>query len=191
MRFPDHSNGENIIETYGKAEILYKHGKKIMRFNKHTIGYDYDIEKYELIKDLFKGDVLNIGLGMGTSVNTILNNPNVNSLIVYEIEEDIIGLYNKLHTNEKLTIHNLNAFTNIPSGKFDCILYELFIYNEEIYNKSINYINLMKTHLKKDGIIVLEYNEYFLEIAKNYTYDIITNGKTGLGRRNQWIVINN
>ena len=92
--FPDYSARESIIETRGNVELLIKVDKKIMRFNKILWGEEDSKVYYEMITAYMTGRVLNIGLGMGNSADVILAQPAVTQYLAYEIEADIVAIYN-------------------------------------------------------------------------------------------------
>lgn len=168
MVFHDYTSQETPILTIGYAELLYKNNKKILRFKKSTHGTEDDIVKYDTIKDLIKGRVLDVGLGMGNSVDMILSVEDVTELIVYEIENDIIQVYEQTHdSDERLIIENKNAFDHKPTGLFDVILYELEYQPLYYYTEAGKYLDWCKDHLTESGKIILWYKVNSNILAKS------------------------
>ena len=167
IKFSDYSDQEEIIRTVGDAELLYKAGKKIMRYKKSTYGKEKEISNYNIIKDLMKGKVLNVGLGMGQSADVILAQKAVKELISQEIEPDIANLY-KEEKGDNHKIQVVDAHKGKPKEKFDVILYELFINDQKTHDEAMTYITHAKDNMLKDeGIILLRYDRYANLLAMN------------------------
>lgn len=162
VEFPDTSAQEEMIRVVGNVELLRKRGKKIVRFKKSTYGSEDDIPKYDKIKELFSGRVLNIGLGMGNSIDMILSRAEVTELIAYELEQDFIDLYNAEHPtpDPKLSLTLADAHAQKPTGDFDVVLYELEFGTRSLFNKAKTYLTWAWQHLKAGGSIVLPYSIY-------------------------------
>lgn len=157
--FPDYSAQEEPIATFGKAELLKKAGVKIMRFNRKTWGTENDVDRYNLIKEFITGKVVNVGLGMGTSADVILSVGSVTELISYELEQDIVDLFNDQHEQDnRHDIRVQDAHENKPDGNFDVILFELLCINSGMYLGAKDYLEWCKDHLTANGCVILEYN---------------------------------
>jgi len=193
MGFPDYSAQEEIIRKIGDAELLYKAGKKILRFKKKIYGIEIMKDDYTLLTPYFNGDVLNIGLGMGNSIQTILSCASVDSVLCYEIEQDIIDIYiAEYGDNDKLTIICADAMETKPDGIFDVILYELPLETEQLFNGANDYIVWGQSHLKDGGYIILPDNVYTRRLILTYAQTFNINYLSRLrGRVNEqkWIVM--
>ena len=168
VKFPDYSDGEEIIRTVGKAELLYKHGKKILRFNKIQWNSDNDKENYAAVKDIMKGRVLNIGLGNGLSAQMILDTE-ITELISYESEQDITDMYNArvediededFKSDVRHIITTKDAIVDKPTGNFDVIYYEICMDSPTTYDDAKRYIQWALTKLNRNGFILLNFSNY-------------------------------
>lgn len=188
MSFPDHGDMEEIIREVGNAELLYKAGKKILRFNKSTWGKEDNEEKYALLESFATGRILDVGLGMGISVDVLLGE-SVTEMICYEIEENLVEMYQlegEKSSSEKLSIINEDAWENKPEGEFDLVLYEIQVSNQALYDNALSYVEWALEHSTR---VIIEDNVYtrmmINEIDANPMY--ISSG-SGLGEKRRWIV---
>lgn len=191
MNMADHTAQEEIISACGDAELLWKRGRKIVRYKKKTWGREDDEERYASVEFAIRGDVLNVGMGAGNSVNMML--PRSNSVVAYETEQDLIDLYvQTFGTNEKLTIVNADAFENKPEGSFDVIFYEIEIYSQETFDRSTSYLEWGISHLKEGGIIILPYNTETKTLSESFlsSCNITTIERgSGLGKSRVFIIL--
>ena len=190
ISFPDYSAQEEMIECCGDAELLYKSGKKIMRYQMTTYGCEGDCENYDLIKSYMTGSVLNIGLGMGNSVDMILDTE-ITDLIVYEIEQDIIDLYESFHSDERLTIYTEDAFENKPEQTFDIILFEVGVTENNLTDIQ-DYLTWAFQNLNANGYLIIPYDRYYSVLIEDYgkSLSYITKG-SGMSEQNIWILCQN
>ena len=109
--------------------VLKKKNELIMKLNEKEIQGTYNI-----IKNAY-GKVGIVGLGLGYSVQEIINNPRVDSIIVYELSNEIIDIYkNNFMDNPKVTIIHGDAFKAQPE-KFDTFFCDIYAY--ELSNKVV------------------------------------------------------
>lgn len=75
-----------------------------------------------------KGDVLISGLGLGMALKIALNKPEVKSVEVVEISEDVINLVGKHFKDERLVIYHANILDwKPPKGKkYDTIWHDIW-----------------------------------------------------------------
>lgn len=190
---PDYSDQEELIEVIGKAELLYKNGKKILRYEKHTWGSEDYSKILDFIKPYLTGRILDVGLGMGISLEKIVENDNFSEVIVYEKEENIISIYQNTHeSNDNITIINDDAFENKPDSFFDCILFELKDFVPFNYQDCKDYLSWSKDHLDSGKYFIMDYSQASESLANEFTdyfnLSYITNGLR-LGRKTLWIVM--
>ncbi len=118
---------ESVQET--DEIVLQKNDKIIMKLNEKEIQGTYNMTKNAY------GDVGIVGLGLGYSVQELLNNPKVNSIIVYELSNQIIEIYkNNFADNSKITIIQGDAFKAQPK-KFDTFFSDIYTY--ELNNRVV------------------------------------------------------
>lgn len=190
---PDYSDQEEIIQEIGKAELLYKNGKKILRYGKHTWGTEDYSNILDFIKPYLTGRILDVGLGMGISLDKVIENDNFSEVIVYEKEIDIVSIYDNTHEpNENIDIKNEDCFQNKPDGFFDCILFELKDFIPFNYQDCKDYLNWAKDHLESGKYFIMDYSKASESLANEFTdhfnLSYITNGLR-LGRETLWIVM--
>ena len=154
--FPDTGPQEETIRTIGNAELLFKRGVKILRFNKARWGSDDDGFKYGYLAPYLYGRVLHLGVGLGLSLDAILDSGDVTEILAYEWEQDIADIYTEEHSSDpRLTIEVADAHTNKPSGTFDLCLYELMTNNEIEYLKTKEYLQWIWQRMNSGGYLIL------------------------------------
>ncbi len=177
MDFPDYSAQEEIISTSGDAELLYKHGVKTVRYKKTYWTEQGDKEKYELIKYLMKGKVLDVGMGAANSTKMILKK-GVTSLKSFELIQDLVDLYNLDPESGNHSIKLKNFHANKPIGKFDVILYELSFDSQASYDEASAFLDWAVDHLENGGKIIIPFDKYSNALVKtraDYSYEYISN----------------
>jgi len=123
---------------------------------------------FNAVKSYIKGDVLEIGAGIGVNTNLILQNPEVSSLIAVEPDESLSRqiIENVEEDTSKVTVHTGFIHDISISKKFDTIIYIDVI--EHIKNDNEE-LSRAKLHLKEGGhliILVPAYNFLFSPFDK-------------------------
>ena len=124
---------------------------------------------YNSVKHFIKGDLLEVGAGIGVNTNLILqNNTDVRSIIAIEPDKSLANqiLGNIQGNSSKVTV--LNGFLDdlSPDQKFDSIIYIDVLEHIEHDHEEIN---KAKLHLKDGGyliILVPAYNFLFSPFDK-------------------------
>lgn len=121
-----------------KLELSYN-DKAYMEFSPKEVQ-----GSFEAIRKV-KGKVGIVGLGMGYFLQEVLDKEDVEEIIVYEIDEDIINLYEaNFGKNEKVTIINVDAF-EAEKESFDYLFVD--IYGYELSKDVVeHYIKFNKLH---------------------------------------------
>lgn len=105
----------NILELHGPDNIW-------MRISPMEIESSYMFIKYA------KGKIGVVGLGLGYITQELAKKVNVDEVIVYEKEQDVIDLYySNFESNEKIKIINKDAF-EADSEKFDYFYVDIYEY---------------------------------------------------------------
>ncbi|MDQ0150840.1 hypothetical protein ACFO6R_11915 [Eubacterium multiforme] len=113
---------ENEEEFSVKIPELKNNDNYVMRISPKEIESSYGIIKYA------HGKVGVVGLGLGYVVQEMAKNNKVSEIIVYEINDDIIKLYEKnFEKNEKIKIIKEDAF-NVRGEKFDYFYVDIYGY---------------------------------------------------------------
>jgi len=174
VEFPDHSAQEEMIHVIGNAELLWKgsgvNKRKILRYGKSTWGRsEDDLEMYKMLKPYATGRVLNVGLGMGTSAEKLLEKTEITEFIAYELEGDIISMYNWRATPDgRTSILQQDAHVHKPTGNFDVILYELQMNSQEWYDQAKVYLQWAYNHLTPEGLIILPHNRFSEALVREF-----------------------
>ena len=114
------SSGPIDIIDHGQQVILYNNGDRWMVFNKEN---NKEIHEMYSSYDLAYGDVLVSGLGFGILALWLCNKPEVSSVTVVEISEDVIKLFKDANVvPEKLKIINDNMVTYNTDIEYDVLL---------------------------------------------------------------------
>ncbi|MGG7143015.1 hypothetical protein ACQPVP_06075 [Clostridium nigeriense] len=105
----------NVLELHGPNNIW-------MRISPIEIESSYMFIKYA------KGKVGVVGLGLGYVVQELAKKKDIDEVIVYEIEKDIIDLYNSnFEENKKIKIINKDAF-EAEGEEFDYFYVDIYEY---------------------------------------------------------------
>jgi spermidine synthase len=131
------SFGSVDIIDHGSHFALYNNGDVWMSYEK---GGDTEIRQMYSSYDLAYGDVLISGLGFGILALWLCSKPEVDSVTVVEISEDVIKLFKE--SNEcpkKLTIINDNMVEYNTDKKYDVLL--LDHYERQSFDWRIKDIN--------------------------------------------------
>jgi hypothetical protein len=114
------SSGPIDVIDCGDYFTLYSNGDRWMVYNK-----DKDLEIKEMYSsyDLAHGDVLISGLGFGILALWLCNKPEVNSVTVVELSEDVVKIFKESNNiPEKLNIIIDNMITYTTEKEYDVLL---------------------------------------------------------------------
>ncbi len=143
---------ENYLSTFvvGKEYvILYdKHNKKTM-----MSSHEFEMITNQKFLDNAKGDVLIFGLGLGLVIHPLLEDDNVKSITIVEIDSELIDEVFPIIISKdnkcKVNIIFENAFDFKTENKYDTIYFDIwsvidksaFIEMKELSNKFRNNLN--------------------------------------------------
>jgi hypothetical protein len=114
------SCGSVDIVDHGDYFALYNNGDRWMVYNKDK---DFEIKEMYSSYDLAYGNVLVSGLGFGILALWLCSKPEVDSVTVIEMSEDVIKLFKDSNiVPEKLTIINDNMITYNTDKEYDVLL---------------------------------------------------------------------
>ncbi|MBE6063761.1 MAG: hypothetical protein E7207_09490 [Clostridium butyricum] len=118
---------------------LLENDKCIMKLDIREIQSDYEAIKFA------KGKVGVVGLGLGYIVQEIAKKSDVHEIVVYEISNEVIEMYNEnFEKNDKIRIIQGDAF-KAQSEKFDFFFVD--IYNYKLTSKVVeDYKKFNKLH---------------------------------------------
>lgn len=170
----------NIKESFlGKAKISYNEGTYYL-YNGDTKWMSLTENNLHQVAELYSsydqayGDVLISGLGFGILPLWICNKPEVKSVTVIEISQDIIELFTSLNTvPDKMNIINKDILSFTTKEKYDCLLldhYEVQDWSWKLNNmkqvcNNINHDIFWAWSLEKDYLVQYFdiYNTYLFE----------------------------
>jgi len=113
---------DNAIGTEMEYISLKKNDQELMKLSPMEIQSSYNFIKFA------KGRVGIVGLGLGYVVQELLKKEEVEEIVVYEIEKDIIYLYiNNFGLDKRVKFINKNAF-EAKSEKFDFFYVDFYYY---------------------------------------------------------------
>jgi hypothetical protein len=121
------SKGDMEISVYNKQYLLYRNGKRENFLDTKT---NKSIKEMYSSYDLAYGDVLISGIGFGHLALWIANKPEVKSVKVLEISQDILDVFlenNNLPNNITIEVADVEEY--ITEDKYDCILLDHYEYN--------------------------------------------------------------
>jgi len=106
------------------------------------------------------GDVLTLGFGMGFILQPLMVKPEVKSITVVELEQEVLDLCaSQLKLNEKVRIIKADALEWIPDMKFD-VIYDDCDYQPELIRKwelkgvHTDNRDRLSPWLKNDGLFI-------------------------------------
>jgi hypothetical protein len=114
------SKGSIDIEESFEGFVLHNDGNPWMTVSKHSDG---QIKELYSSYDLAYGDVLVSGLGFGILALWLCNKPEVKSVTVLEISQDVIDLFldiNDVPKNLNIINYNINEYNT--DNFYDCLL---------------------------------------------------------------------
>ena len=109
------------------------------------------------------GDVLLLGFGLGFILIPIMNKPEVTSVTVIEINQEVLDLVaSQLVLNDKVSIHLADAMTYVPDKQYDVIWFDADISPDQFKQYRSEGVDIylrerMQSYLKTDGVY-LEWN---------------------------------
>lgn len=178
----------DIIAESGKARVYkLKEGLFLEIGDGHHLWtLDTELKEYiAQIKDLAKGDALEIGLGLGVASRYILSFPKVEALTTIEINKDVIEVhkivrktdtdYMKNFSYKPHNIVNADGLEYIykSNNKFDFIFLDFYDRIDEDTIPAIkDMVRGCKRLLNKDGVIVGWFDPYTPEEFVDCFYNI-------------------
>jgi spermidine synthase len=110
--------------------------------------------------DVAKGDVLIFGLGIGLIVFPLLQEKDIKSITIIEIDSGLIDMISPIikerDIHSKVEIINCDAFEyhNLINKNYDTIYFDIWaIIDEKAFSEMDQLENLYKKNLKEDGWI--------------------------------------
>jgi len=125
-----------------------------------------DKESCEKYIEAARGDVLILGFGLGLIVIPIMNKPNVTSITIVELEQEVIDLVASQHKlNNKVKIIQGDALLYQPKKLYDCIFYDIDPPTERILKLEKQGITTSpeshyRPFLKKEGEVLVWNGDY-------------------------------
>lgn len=121
FKIKEASIGNVDIVYMGDSYVLYNNMKQWMVLD--TSATHNSVKELYSSYDQAHGDVLVTGLGFGLVALWLCNKPEVKSVTVLEISEEVIALFKSANeVPDKLTILNTDALTFETDDYYDCIL---------------------------------------------------------------------
>lgn len=156
--------------------ILNKNNKEIMRLSPMEIESSYNIIKFA------KGRIGIVGLGLGYVVQELLKKDDIEEIVVYEKEKDIIYLYiNSFGLDKRVKFINKDAF-EANSEDFDFFYVDFYYYElkKEVTEdyKRFNTLHNIKNYMfwgmehfllscRYEDIVWVYMPELWMDISKN------------------------
>ena len=132
--------------------MLYdKHQSKVMMTNN-----EFEMSSNQKFIDNSKGDVIIFGLGIGLIVYPLLQDDDIKSITIIEIDKELIDQTSYLllesDTKSKLSIINQNAFQYEDNKKYDTIYFDIWpLINKEAFKEMKILSEKFSKNLKDGG----------------------------------------
>lgn len=117
------------LHRWGVARIAPGHYKRLLHGQTVVMSNTpLEIRTHQCFIGRASGDVLINGLGLGMVVTALLENPNVTSITVVEIEGDVIDLVAPSFTDARVHVHHADAFEFTPERgrRFDAVWHDIW-----------------------------------------------------------------
>ncbi len=196
--FADGGSQEEVLVKKGSAVLLRKAGKLELRKGQVTVMKEWGLNYYKRLKPYLRGDVLEVGFGMGLFCGLALKNAKVKSVTSIEINKDFIDVYKERNVvSSKLVIINDDVRNQIKklSKKFDVVLYDLDWNNsQEDFSLLLSFLGWAKKHLKTGGMVIINQGHpqsvrALLEKTGAFSSYVYNQDKIGLGRQEIYVVL--
>jgi spermidine synthase len=146
----------NQIELNIKyVTLLHINSNKAMMSN-----HESETKTNQKFLDVAKGDVLIFGLGIGLIVFPLLQEKDIKSITIIEIDSGLIDMISPIikerDIHSKVEIINCDAFEyhNLINKNYDTIYFDIWaIIDEKAFSEMDQLENLYKKNLKEDGWI--------------------------------------
>ena len=159
-----------VIKNHWHVKRFEKYGKSLTIGKEYVILYDKSQSKtmmtnneFEMITnqkfiDNAKGDVIIFGLGIGLIIYPLLQDDNIKSITIVEVDKDLIDetfpILLKADTKSKLKVVNSDAFQYQDDKKYDTIYFDIWaIINEQAFSEMKVLSNKFSSNLNQDGWI--------------------------------------
>jgi spermidine synthase len=159
-----------VIKKYWHVKRFEKYGESLTIGKEYLMLYDKSQSKpmmtdneFEMITnqkfiDNAKGDVIIFGLGIGLIVYPLLQDDNIKSITIVEVDKDLIdetfSILLKADTKSKLKVVNSDAFQYQDDKKYDTIYFDIWaIINEQSFHEMKVLSNKFSSNLNQDGWI--------------------------------------
>lgn len=164
--------------VYGQTEIKFDENRDCYTLEHRGISWMYTDTSFLHPKDtlysqydLAYGDVLITGLGFGIIVKAISEKPEVTSVTVVELQQEVIDAFLLSNTpNAKVKIIQGDASTYESDRKYDCFLPDH--YEHQSISWILNDMNSVSKKVKHDVFLPWSIERIFLQ--KTYPAEIYT-----------------
>jgi spermidine synthase len=113
-----------------RGQYMYEGSYTRLTNNGHVIMSDtpQEMSEHSTFVRKAKGNVLINGLGIGMVLKNVLLKPNIDSVVVVELSEDVINLVGDFYKDHRLSIHHADAFKWTPpkGTKFHAIWHDIW-----------------------------------------------------------------
>jgi spermidine synthase len=159
-----------VIKNHWHVKRFEKYGESLTIGKEYVVLYDKSQSKvmmtnneFEMITnqkfiDNAKGDVIIFGLGIGLIIYPLLQDDNIKSITIVEVDKDLIDetfpILLKADTKSKLKVVNSDAFQYQDDKKYDTIYFDIWaIINEQAFSEMKVLSNKFSSNLNKGGWI--------------------------------------
>ena len=142
----------HLLKIDKEYVMLYdKHQSKVMMTNN-----EFEMSSNQKFIDNSKGDVIIFGLGIGLIVYPLLQDDDIKSITIIEIDKELIDQTSYLllesDTKSKLSIINQNAFQYEDNKKYDTIYFDIWpLINKEAFKEMKILSEKFSKNLKDGG----------------------------------------
>ena len=156
------------IVKLGTSYVLYRQGKQENSFN---IKNNKEAKELYSSYDLAYGKILKSGLGFGTLTLWLANKPEVESIKIIEISQDVVDIFLENNTlPDKVTIEVADIEDYKTNEKYDCILLDHYEKSPEFWKiRSMN--NIAKNIPNHDLLWIWSMEElYFISCYEDKNF---------------------
>jgi 2-polyprenyl-3-methyl-5-hydroxy-6-metoxy-1,4-benzoquinol methylase len=113
---------DNIVKTKENVELhLYLDRKQVLEIDR-TLRMQRHVERYSLLRQFAEGVVCDAACGCGYGSYLLSTNPDVQSVIGLDINQDVINFANQEYTSPKTKFLNVDINNWVSEQKIDMLI---------------------------------------------------------------------
>lgn len=161
MIFPEERQpSKEVLFQRNNSKLIRNNGRLELWTDNDIVVIEGFLPIYQKFQQYIKGDVLEVGTGLGEFTQFASSLPGVTKIWTVDINGDFTDIYlDRFGTNSKVVLVKSDIFQYIAgvSKRFDCIFYDLeYTVSRADYNKLKQFCQWAGSHLRAGGNLILQ-----------------------------------